>query len=66
MTSQDAIVVGDPKDDPIVHTAVVGVADVLCTRDRHLHHNEVTRYCRERGIEVLDDIELLTRLRTNA
>ena len=65
LTSQGAIVVRDPEDDPIVHTAVAGAADVSCTRDRHLHHTEVTRYCRSRGIEVLDDIELLGRLRAS-
>jgi len=63
VTSQDAIVVGNPQDDPIVHTTVAGVAEVLCTRDRHLHHGDVTQYCRSRGIEVVDDIELLARLR---
>jgi putative PIN family toxin of toxin-antitoxin system len=62
-TSQQAIVVNDPQDDPIVHTAVAGEADALCTRDRHLHHSAVTEYCRIHGIEVLDDVELLARLR---
>jgi putative PIN family toxin of toxin-antitoxin system len=62
-TSQEAIVVDDPQDDPIVHTAVAGAADVLCTRDRHLHHRAVTEYCRIHGIEVLDDVKLVARLR---
>ena len=62
-TSLEAIVVHDPQDDPIVHTAVAGIADVLCTRDRHLHHGTVTEYCRIRGIEVMDDVELLAQLR---
>jgi predicted nucleic acid-binding protein len=65
VTSQEAIVVHDPKDDPIVHTAVAGAAEVLCTRDRHLYHSAVTEYCRVRGIEVLDDIALLSRLRAS-
>ena len=63
VTSQEAIVVRDLQDDPIVHTAVAGAADVLCTRDRHLYDSAVTEYCRIRGIEVIDDIELLSRLR---
>jgi putative PIN family toxin of toxin-antitoxin system len=62
---QGPIVVRDPNDDPIVHTAVAGAADVLCTRDRHLHHSDVTQYCRSRGIEVVADIELLARLRAS-
>jgi len=65
LTSQEPIVVHDPKDDPIVHTAVAGAAEVLCTRDRHLHHSAVTGYCRIRGIEVLDDVKLLARLRAS-
>jgi putative PIN family toxin of toxin-antitoxin system len=64
-TSQEAIVAHDPKDDPIVHTAVAGSAEFLCTRDRHLHHAAVTAYCRARGIEVLDDVALLARLRAS-
>lgn len=63
--SQEAIVAHDPEDDPIVHTAVAGEAEFLCTRDRHLHHAEVMAYCRGHGIEVLDDIALLARLRAS-
>jgi putative PIN family toxin of toxin-antitoxin system len=63
--SQEAIVVHDPKDDPIVHTAVAGAAEVLCTRDRHLHQSAVSGYCRSRGIQVLDDVALLARLRAS-
>jgi putative PIN family toxin of toxin-antitoxin system len=35
-------VVSDPDDDPILQTAVVGGADVLCTRDEDFRH-EVER-----------------------
>ncbi len=65
VTSQETIVVNDPQDDPIVHTAVAGAANVLCTRDRHLHQSTVMEYCRIHGIEVLDDVELLARLRAS-
>ncbi len=64
-TAQEAIVVHDPQDDPIVHTAVAGAANVLCTRDRHLRDRAVTEYCRIHGVEVLDDLELLRRLRAS-
>jgi len=63
--AQEAIVAHDPKDDPIVHTAVAGEAEFLCTRDRHLHHVEAMEYCRVRGIEVLDDVALLARFRAS-
>jgi predicted nucleic acid-binding protein len=53
----------DPKDDPIVMTAVVGRAQVLCTLDRHLRSVAVAAFCRPHGIEILTDQELLQRLR---
>lgn len=58
-----AAVSSDPDDDPVVETAVAGNADVLCTLDRHLHHSDVTDYCRQHAIEVLSDVETLQRLR---
>ncbi len=57
------IVSSDPNDDPVVATAVTGQAEVLCTLDRHLHCQDVRDYCSQHKIEVLTDIELLTRVR---
>jgi hypothetical protein len=57
--------VDDPKDDPIVQTAVAGTADVLCARDRRLYHSVVREYCAPRGIEMFDDVALLGRLRSD-
>lgn len=58
------VVPGDPDDDHVVATAVAGAAEVLCTRNlKHLGHPDVVRYCRERSIEIMDDLALLTRLR---
>ena len=34
-------VVSDPDDDPILQTAIVGRADVLCTRDGAFRHEVV-------------------------
>ena len=59
------VVPHDPDDDVLVATAVAGKVDVLCTRNRHLFHETVVAYCRECGIEVMDDIELLARLRAS-
>jgi uncharacterized protein len=53
----------DPKDDPIVMTAVAGNADVLCTLDRHLHDPSVAEYCAGPGIRILKDDELRELLR---
>ncbi len=41
------------------------MADVICTRNKHLRHEAVIAYCKARLIEVVDDISLLTRLREN-
>lgn len=57
------VVTNDPKDDPIVATAVDGHAEVLCTLDRHLRGQVVQAYCAQHGIRVLTDIELIQELR---
>ena len=57
------IVPHDPDDDPIVATAIIGKADVLCTLDRHIRDVSVKKYCAEHGISVLTDVELLRQLK---
>jgi putative PIN family toxin of toxin-antitoxin system len=59
----EPIILSDPKDDPVLFTAVQGRADVLCTRDRDFYVPEVIAFCRQRGIEVMGEVELLNRLR---
>lgn len=61
----EPIVLTDPNDDPVVYTAVVGRADVLCARDRDFYGDTVVSFCRERGIEIMDDVALLERLKTS-
>jgi uncharacterized protein len=56
-------VAADPDDNPVVATAVNGVANVLCTRDQHLHSAEVVRYCGQYSIRVLTDLDVLVELR---
>jgi putative PIN family toxin of toxin-antitoxin system len=58
-----AVVPADQGDDPIVATAIVGQATVLCSLDRHLHRPEVVTCCRDHGIEVMRDVQLMQRLR---
>ncbi len=58
-----AVVADDPDDDPVIAAAVAGQADVICTKDRHLHTEAVVAYCRRRRIQVLDDVPLLDLLR---
>jgi putative PIN family toxin of toxin-antitoxin system len=68
MREEDVIrvVPHDPDDDRVVACAVAAGADVLCTRNRHLYHEAVVSRCRQDGIEVMDDVELLVRLRKMA
>jgi predicted nucleic acid-binding protein len=57
------VVLSDPDDDPIVHTAVVGRADFLCTLNRHFYAVSVRSHCLERGILIANDVDLLSFLR---
>jgi putative PIN family toxin of toxin-antitoxin system len=61
-TVSEPVIRSDPKDDPVLYTAVDGRADVLCTRDRDFYAPEVVAFCRQRGIEVMNEIELLRLL----
>lgn len=62
-TEAQAVVPRDPKDNPIVVTAIAGQADVLCTLDRHLYDVAVVELCTAHGIRVMPDADLLTELR---
>ena len=57
-------IMDDPGDAAVVAVALAGQANVICTLDRHFYQDQVWDYCRERMIEIVDDIELLRRLRT--
>lgn len=58
-----SVVKNDSDDDPIIATAEAGNADVICTLDKHLRHQDVQDYCQPRGIRILTDAELLGELR---
>ncbi|MBI1790254.1 MAG: putative toxin-antitoxin system toxin component, PIN family [Acidobacteria bacterium] len=57
------VVAADPDDDPVVHTAVAGQADVLCTLNRHFYHPDVVNYCNARGVLLANDVDVLNLLR---
>ena len=57
-TAPRKLVLADPDDDAIVHTALSGRADVLCTRDVHFSHPDVLQFCARHSIQVMDDIQL--------
>jgi len=54
----------DPDDDPVVHTAVAGRADILCTLNRDFYHSVVRSYCGEHGVLIANDVEVLGLIRT--
>jgi putative PIN family toxin of toxin-antitoxin system len=56
-------IVSDPDDDPILQTAILGRADVLCSRDAAFRAAAVAEVCRAHGIRVLDDVALRHELR---
>lgn len=57
------IVPSDADDDPVVHTAVVGRAEILCTLNRDFYHASVLEYCKQRGVLVGSDVAILDLLR---
>jgi hypothetical protein len=57
------VVVVDPNDDPVIYTAVVGRADVLCAMDRDFYIPQLMSFCQERGIGIMNDVELVRKLR---
>jgi hypothetical protein len=54
---EQPVVLADPNDDPVVHTAIAGRADILCAVDRDFYAADVVSFCRERGIEIMDEAE---------
>jgi predicted nucleic acid-binding protein len=58
-----AVVKADPDDDLVVATAILGEADAICTRNRHLYALDVVQYLRGWSIEIIDDLQLMGVLR---
>jgi len=56
------ITLSDPADDPVLYTAADGKADVLCTLNtRHFSTSAAQVFCKEHGIRVITDIEVLPK-----
>jgi putative PIN family toxin of toxin-antitoxin system len=54
----------DVHDIIVMQTAIIGEADVLCTRDEDFFAAPARAYLDQLGIAVLDDISLMNRLRS--
>lgn len=61
-----SVVLSDPHDDPVIATALVGRANILCTLDRHFYAPDVLEFLRKHTVEVMNDVNLLARLRTSS
>lgn len=64
-TVHHPVVLSDSSDDPVIYTAVNGRADILCTLDRDFYAPKVKAFCKQRGIEIMNDVQLLQTLRGN-
>lgn len=53
----------DVNDIVVLQTAVIGEADVLCTRDQDFFTPPASEFLDKAGIAVLDEVSLLNRLR---
>ena len=56
--------VRDVNDTIVMQTAIIGDADVLCTKDNDYFEPPAQPFLQRAGIEVLDDLALLRRLRS--
>ena len=53
----------DVNDTVVMQTAIIGEANVLCTRDQDFFEPPAEPFLQVAGIAVLDDIALMQRLR---
>ncbi|MBS1835836.1 MAG: PIN domain-containing protein [Acidobacteria bacterium] len=56
-------VVSDPDDDPILQTAILGRAHLLCTNDLAFREPRVLEYAASDGVRIVTDVEAIHFLR---
>ncbi|HEY1948981.1 MAG TPA: putative toxin-antitoxin system toxin component, PIN family [Bryobacteraceae bacterium] len=54
----------DVNDVIVIQTAIIGEAEILCTKDDDFFQEPANDYLVKMGIAVLDDISLMHRLRS--
>jgi predicted nucleic acid-binding protein len=54
----------DVNDTVVMQTAILGEADIICTRDLDFFEAPAAEFLQKAGVEVLDDIALIQRLRS--
>jgi putative PIN family toxin of toxin-antitoxin system len=58
-----SIPIRDVNDIVVVQTALIGEADVICTKDEDFYDPGLTRFLTRVGISVMDDVTLMQRIR---
>ena len=58
-----SIPIRDVNDVVVVQTALIGEADVICTKDEDFYDPGLTRFLTRVGISVMDDVTLMQRMR---
>jgi hypothetical protein len=53
----------DVNDIVVMQRAIIGEADMLCTKDEDFFEKPASEYLSKMGIVVVDDISLMRRLR---
>jgi putative PIN family toxin of toxin-antitoxin system len=54
----------DVNDVIVVQTAIIGEAEIICTKDEDFFEKPIAQYLSNHGISVLDEIALMERLRS--
>src|SRR5260221_14787912 len=54
----------DVNDISVMQTAIIGEADILCTKDDDFFEPPAAEYLDKLGIAVIDDVALMRRLRS--
>jgi predicted nucleic acid-binding protein len=58
-----SIPIRDVSDIVVVQTALIGEADVICTKDADFYDPGMTRFLARVGISVMDGVTLMQRMR---
>jgi predicted nucleic acid-binding protein len=60
-----SIPVRDVNDIIVVQTALIGAADIICTKDEDFFDPVLIRFLANVGIAVMDDVALMQKIRAD-
>ena len=58
-----SVPIRDVNDIVVIQTAVIGEANVICTKDEDFYDPDITRFLTKMGISVMDDVTLMRKVR---